>query len=533
MPLIGNPQAGFPSPIFVFTSIFGVIAGLKIAVWFHTFLGLWGMWLVSGYLGIRGAARLAPSLIFMFTGSWVLHISEGHITWLPAAFLPFLFLAFIKGLEDNRWLIAAAVFESFMIYEGGTYVLSNTVLFIGAYSVCYSIEKRSWKPIRAFIVVNVLSAAYSAPKLLPVLELLHGNPRVTEAGGAISWDNYLGAFLERGLTLAPGIVEYSSYLGFVVVVLYLFSLVRINNKSLALASLFMLLLTLGNFARFSPWNIVHGLPFFESSHNPGRALIIFCFSAALLVGIYLGTMGREDNVLAKIVVGLLVLYIGYDLFSTCSPVFNEARKPVWFTALRFDAPMRLPHAPTLYHVPPSSSTGLFHSVASVHREFHQVRVPDLDRFAHGAWSDQYLPVLRNTGVIDAYEPVQSRHYASAVTDKDYKGESYLLGQGRSSLERWSPNQLTFHVGLAGKGRLVINQNYWPGWHSSAGIMTNHNGLLAVDLFPGVYDINVFYSPDSFRYGMFIFLIAVGGSIGSYFVIGKNHNQPPNLQEYFA
>jgi len=46
--LIGNPQAGYLSPIFIFTALFGVAAGLKIAVLVHTFLGLWGMWLLSG-----------------------------------------------------------------------------------------------------------------------------------------------------------------------------------------------------------------------------------------------------------------------------------------------------------------------------------------------------------------------------------------------------------------------------------------------------------------------------------------------------
>ena len=37
--LIGNPQAGYLSPIFIFTALFGVAAGLKIAVLVHTFLG--------------------------------------------------------------------------------------------------------------------------------------------------------------------------------------------------------------------------------------------------------------------------------------------------------------------------------------------------------------------------------------------------------------------------------------------------------------------------------------------------------------
>ena len=68
--LIGNPQAGFLSPIFAFTALFGTVAGLKIAVWAHLFLGSWGMWLLGEQLGIKGVARFAPPLIFLFSSAW-------------------------------------------------------------------------------------------------------------------------------------------------------------------------------------------------------------------------------------------------------------------------------------------------------------------------------------------------------------------------------------------------------------------------------------------------------------------------------
>src|SRR6266567_3505401 len=153
IPLLGNPQLGFPSPIFLVTALFGVVGGLKIAVWLHTFLGMWGMWLLSGYMGVRGPARLAPSFIFIFSGSWVLHLAEGHMVWLSAAFLPFFFLSFMKGIEQRRWLPACAIFESLMFYEGGTYVFAYSMLFVCVYALCYAVDRKSWQPVIAFTAV--------------------------------------------------------------------------------------------------------------------------------------------------------------------------------------------------------------------------------------------------------------------------------------------------------------------------------------------------------------------------------------------
>jgi hypothetical protein len=513
MPLIGNPQAGFLSPIFFVTALIGTVAGLKIAVWLHTFLGLWGMWLLCGHLGVKGPARLAPPFIFIFSSSWALHLAEGHIVWLPAAFLPFFFLAFLKGLEDSRWLVAAALCESVMFYEGGTYVFAFSVLFVGVYAAGRCVEIRSWRPVLAFIAVTVISAALSAPKLFPVLELLGSHPRPTEAGGALSWDDYLSLFIERNGTLGSNWWEYGSYFGLVVVVLYLGSLTLARRyPALVLASLSMLLLSLGNFARFSPWNILHDLPLFRGFQVPTRTLTVFSFSVALLVGLYLGRPGSKTGRWGTVLVSALVLCIGIDLFSLSSGIFREAPKPLTVSPLAwiFSKTPEKPVYPKLYHLPPGVTTGPWRSVASVHRPFFQIRIPGLQRFVHGSLSDQFLPLLQNRGVVDAYETIPFERHARAVDDKDYRGEYHLLGNGKAALLSWSPNGFIFHVSSNEKSRLVINQNSWPGWRSSRGVLTRHEGLLAVDLPPGEHDVAVTYLPRSFLLGVLTFLATVAG-----------------------
>lgn len=518
--LIGNPQSGFLSPIFFLTGLFGVFVGLKIAVWLHTFLGLWGMWLLAGHLGLKGPARLAPAFIFIFSSTWALHLTEGHMVWLPAAFLPLLFLAFLKGLREKRWLLMAGIIESIMFYEGGTYVFVFSILFVALYAACYSLEIRSWQPLFANIGINILAAALSAPKLLPMLEMLGSNPRPMSAGSPLAWDDILAFLIER----TGGGWETGAYVGITVVVLYVlsFSLLR-QQRSLLLVSLFMLLLAMGNFATFSPWNILHKLPLFSSFHVPTRVLIVFNFSVALLVGLILEKFRNSSDHRINFFFWGIVLLIGADLLLLSHSIFGEASKTKNESVLGANFKL-IEIKRELYRVAPTQSAGLGRSVPSGHLPFSQIRIPGFERFVHGGYSDQYLPLLKNQGVVDAYEPIQFAHNARAVTDADYRGEYYLSGAGELKQLSWSPNRLVFHVNLPEDGRLVINQNFSTDWHSSEGSVTNSNGLLAVNLSAGEHDVELFYLPYSFVLGLAVFVATLSGMV---IVIRKSR---PNIHK---
>jgi uncharacterized membrane protein YfhO len=513
--LIGNPQAGYLSPIFLLTAIFGVTAGLKISVLLHTFLGLWGMWLLSGHLGINGPARLAPSFIFMFSGAWALHIAAGHIVWLPAALLPLFFLAFLKGLQNKFWLCVAAAIESIMFYEGGTYVFAFSLIFVCIYAITYALENKTSQPVIAFILVNLLAAALSAPKLLPVVELLQSHPRPSNVGNSLPPDIYFSLFIDRFKGLERdfnglGWWALGSYLGIVVVSLYFFSFTLFKkNKALIISSLFLLLISLGNFAVFSPWNIMHELPVFSGFQVPTRALIVFCFSVALLAGHSLAHLEKADHRRSRLLITGAVLIILCDLASVSFPILANAQKPLttpFWKDMRAEQNLK---PPELYQTAPGNSSGLLQSVASVHQPFTQTSIPFSRRNVHGGWSNQYLPLLQNQGVVDAYETIPFQRNTHANTDDSYKGEYYLSGGGVVSLKKWSPNRLVFHFKGKDKDRLIVNQNFAQGWHSSQGPPINHKGLLAVYLPSGDYEIEVYYSPKSFKVGVCFLLFALG------------------------
>ncbi len=514
LPLIGNPQSGFPSPIFFVTSLFGVLPGLKISVWLHTFLGLWGNWLLAGQLGIRGPARFAPPVIFMFSSAWALHIAEGHIVWLPAAIIPLLVLGYLKGLDDARWLVFAAACQSTMVYEGGTYVLGYGLVFLGIYALGLGVQSRSWRPLLALIAVNLVAAGLSAPKLLPVLQLLGGHPRLAGAAESVSWDQLIGSLIDRDGSLA--MIEINCYLGLLVAVLYILSLFRVKGQfPLMVASLSLLAVAIGNFAGWAPWTLLHALPFFRNFQCPTRVLIVFCFSASILVGLLLGQRDQKEPVWMPYLVWLMVIGIAADLFSLGSGILGETAKPMQVSFLRFDGgPRKLENPAQLYRVLPGDSAGIARSVASMHAPFSQTRVPGLLRFAHGGWSDQYPHLLHNCGVVDAYETVPFDRHARAAGDPDYSGEYYLAmpGNGAVSLVKWSPNKFVYHVALKKDNILVINQNYWPGWRTSQGVLKSFEGMLSVDLKAGEYDLSVNYLPGGFLVGVAIFLASLAAAL---------------------
>lgn len=508
MPLIGNPQAGYLSPVLVLTALFGAVAGLKIAVWLHTFLGLWGMWLLGGYLGINGPARFAPPCVFMFTSAWALHLAEGHIVWLPAALIPFLFLTFLKGLDSRAWLVFAAVIESIMFYEGGTYILAFTILFMVVYTAALAFMTRRFQPLAAFALVNIVAALLSAPKLLPVMELLVRNPRATGSGAGLSLNDFLMLIVDRSQSFfttfhGHGWWEYGAYLGIPGIALYTLGLVRFREHGpLVLASFFMLLLTLGNFAAWAPWNILHNLPIFSFLKVPTRALIVFMFSAALMIGLALEKIRQTGDKHAAAMVAVLVVMLAADLFSVSYRIFAEAPRPSSMFYGKLQQKQTLDGVKP-YRIAPSASSGLWNSVASLHNPFTQTSVPLSRRNAHGGWSDQYLHLLQNRGVVDAYETIPFSRYALAVTHANYRGEWYFLGKGTATLLSWSPNRLTFRVTAHENGRLVINQNFWNGWRTTDGILRPFNGLLSVDLGKGDHTISLRYLPTSFLAGVWL------------------------------
>jgi hypothetical protein len=81
---------------------------------------------------------------------------------------------------------------------------------------------------------------------------------------------------------------------------------------------------------------------------------------------------------------------------------------------------------------------------------------------------------------------------------DLEAEEYLADPGAGTVSRvaWSPNRLALHAALARPTRLLVNQNWHPGWRASSGSVVSDEGLLAVELGAGTHDVVLRFLPRS-------------------------------------
>jgi len=98
-----------------------------------------------------------------------------------------------------------------------------------------------------------------------------------------------------------------------------------------------------------------------------------------------------------------------------------------------------------------------------------------------------------------------------IFNPDYRGEVYLLNnKGTAELTYFSPNKLIVNINANEPDTLIINQNYFKGWHvkNSDKKIYEHKGLPGVDIDPGSYELTLYYRMPGFYLGALLTLIGI-------------------------
>jgi hypothetical protein len=97
----------------------------------------------------------------------------------------------------------------------------------------------------------------------------------------------------------------------------------------------------------------------------------------------------------------------------------------------------------------------------------------------------------------------------------YRGEVYLeAGPGTARLVRFSPNQLTVEVTGARAGeRLIVNQNFDPGWRVNGARAEKHRDALAVTLTAGSGTFVFEFWPRGATAGLVVLGLTLGAVAG--------------------
>ncbi len=489
-PWLAHPNSNFLSPLFIFVLVLGTIKGTIINYFFHALIGLLGMYFLSRYYGAEGIVSLLNSVIFLNIFNML--SLPGPFPFLSIAFLPWVYLFFNKSKNSVNYIFYTAALLAFIVLSGSIYIALMAILIIFLDGLFFSNSNHRFRFILNTTYIFLLAFLLSGPKLIPMIELFMYYPRLTALATAQNFLNPLnflnGLILLNNLLFCPettsnvyamnnffgkGAFQLFILIGIICVFVSSCIILWRKYKSLVVINVVFLLLFLGDKSPVNLWQLLHYiLPSIRGAHKffPGLVTIF-----SLTAGLALHELGvRFVNLkrFKQLVCILLFVTIAYVCFSA------------WQT-FNINQSMR-------YHlVTPDGE--FYQTKGNPERMFETV-----SQGHAGVLSNDRLDVIGS----------QINTKVSTRQDSGYRGEYYLLnGLGQVEQVLFSPNKLVFKLKLTGNDILMVNQNYFSGWHSSAGQIRLSGGLLSVALNKRETEITIYYLPKSLLVGLVMFMIA--------------------------
>jgi hypothetical protein len=507
--LVGHPLGRTFNPSFLPVLAFGTVAGTKVCILVYLLLGQVGTYLLARQLELSRLPAAFAALLVSWGGCYAQHLTHGHFEWIAYSWVPWVVLFFERAFRGRGTgaLLLASVFLALTWLDGGPYQLAFVPLFLGVWAAARALEAGSPRPLLLLALGMVLAAALASIQLAPVLETVLRYPRSTLAqhrlvGVSEQWpllDVFHQAFVARSQShevdvAMPLRINAGAYVGVVPLLFAMLALVLELRRAAVVAAVlgFSLLLMLSDQLPVGPWALLHQLPGFSSLMVPLRFNFFVLFCIALLAATGLSAVERRwgGPRLGRAILLSVFGFVAADLLLVNGAVFAVA-----------------------FCVPPveTREPGSFVQDASS---------PYAGRYAETAtrpvwpnWPNATFPTIHeNRGVVLSYFDLPYPRSAIPRDHPRYPGAEVWSTDGRSSvrLEAWSPNTVTVAVDGPG-GRLVLNQNYDPGWRllgGRGGGVLAHAGRVAVDVGPGTRTVTVSYRPISFAIGAGITLGAL-------------------------
>jgi hypothetical protein len=500
MPLLGNPQSPILTPFLLPDLLFGPVIGLHLGSIVHVAIAFGGAYFLARVLGISRLGAVACAGAFAGNSGFYMYYEWGDWFHLSLAYAPWAIALLWVGSEQRRLIFAAVggLVMAQMVMEGGLYQLLFTATMLGVLAPALALQRRSWFPLLLLAITGAFAAGFIAVKLLPGLAFtgLHSTVRNPGEGFSIPYilialfshdqqywmpnDNrtiltaYIG-ILFGGLALLGGALRFRRAFPWVILAFLLLGMAR------------------GNFSEsYSPWVLLHKLPFFASMRSPERWLIPFTLAAAVLAGFGTDTICKVAKPWGAIAATLL---IGLAIMDT------------WYVAELHLSFLSENYAPFENVLRPEASAAW---ADPTFRQFYDANLFGITRFTHFVPESRMTSAAQaNRGVLVCYEDegLVPNTQALGYNQAGYQGEQYLLGPGKLTLSRWTPNALSFDIDVPAPTVMVVNQNYDPGWYlaQGQGMVVSKYDLIGVEIPAGKQQIVLAYGSRPFLIGLGITL----------------------------
>lgn len=469
MGMLSNPESSVVSPALIPYLLFGQHAGLYIEILVHLAMAISGGYVLARTIALGRIAAIVSAVVFP-SSSWLyLHLALGHLNFLPALYIPWIVALFLISI-DRRKLLPAAMggLLCALTLTEGNYTFLYTAIIVGSIALVLTLLNLSVWPLISGLVVGLFGLGLSALKLIPMSQQLTIYPKNAFGLETIT-ARMISVFLfsrAQDLYHPSGaeflFAEYGAYVSAFFAALAVIGLVSRPLKTLPwiLPAVIFFLFARGYTGDHSAVLLIRFLPLSASAGLTGRYLIPFVFC-----------------------VGVIAAY-GADVLSS---KFEPRGK--WIATLLLVLGLL-----DSWLVGPPNLRYLFHDAigqVDASRDFRQYWVNNPGIQTEIAQANLGSVNCKGYGYNDIPEnPL-------GCNQTGYRGEYYLLGPGEVSQTLWTPNRLRYEVNVSAPSSLVVNQNYYPGWHlrSGNGELYSQNGLIAVRVPPGRNLIELVYAPE--------------------------------------
>jgi hypothetical protein len=523
LPFLANPQTSVLSPSTILVLATGPVVGVKLEIFFHYVIGLTGAYACARVFSIDRLGSVMTALVYMWSGMLAMSQCTGMTVFLSAAYIPWILFCLRRATDDRRFAAAAGVLFALMFFQGGVHLLvlgwSSLALF-GLTELLFE-KKHPRRFLIDLSLAGVVGLGVGAVKVLPVLELLRRLPRKVDEYSGYSLESLAHGLLapNQDITTSPippvegflrgmswGADENAQYVGATALLLMVVGLAAKRRKELPLIVTFVLLLWLSLGDRAAPmssWAVLHRLPVFSAMRVAQRFRFVWMLILALFVGMGFQTVREWIGAKARsrVVTSIVTLAI---VAIVCANLLENAGAYKTGLSISAPPPIGTPPGPfrQIARLPPYGPSGW-------------------EPWTEGpkplnAWSALYPAVMKNVGSKEAYEPLTDGFESAVIPshEDEYHGEAYVVGgTGTVQTVQWSPNRVVVDVEAQDSVSVVFNQNYFPGWRSSAGPVSSAAGLLSVPVAPGRQRLTLWYRPTSFVIGAWMSLLTAFGVAG--------------------
>ncbi len=465
---VAAPQTRFVSPTLLLGLLFGAERAEILTVFFFTVLGMEGMYRWLRLRNPEALAALVVAPVFALSGQYAVAYNRGWIQFMGFQLVPWILYG-ITLATRRKWqgIAVTSIAFAWMLGFAGFFaapLVAVAAIFESVRALLEQPRNARWRSIAMLAATASFMLTVACVRLWPVAETLMSAPRVM-AGTPGHAPRALLSALVGALAIKDGNTEMpgSFYVG--AAFLALIALGAHHRSAAASLILAMLCawLASGYATRFSAFALLREVPTFAAVRYPERFLwlaILFASGAvasALARVPYIGETRRWRVATAVVLGGAVFFTIGSEIVA-------------------------------------------FQRVAT-HRTLGTVTTDRQAEF-HQARGNRWLAVhleSQNIGSLGCYET--HRLAESTLLRGDLPHEEYLApdatgGGSAGTVERvsWSPTKIVVHADLSRAARLLVNQNWAPGWHASIGKVVSNEGLLAVDLPAGANDVALTFLP---------------------------------------